>query len=198
MRASRWLRFGLGVAIGIAGAMWFRLQDSSDAEPLRSDVTPAAQQQEGRIAEVYSLPDPARVSDPREEVIRHPRRSAWPRVPVQPEYADVRFSDVPYTLVAAFDKPQPEYALGPLRQFVVVVARDLARDALRKLIEDFRAKHADAAVLDLAVFDSVVAATHRASQAAERDPHLVAKYDRNRARETLEIGGVRVDVSSER
>jgi hypothetical protein len=115
--------------------------------------------------------------------------------PLQEKYAGARWSDVPHRLLAAHDEAGETGAEGARRLFIAVVEPGLPDAELARLVRDLRARHRDAEMLRIRVFDSAIAAkTPSWSDAgASRDAHLVADLLRERERERMLVRGREVE-----
>lgn len=115
--------------------------------------------------------------------------------PLQEKYAGERWSEVPYRLVAAHDDAGGSGGEGARRLFIAVVEPGLSDAELTRLVRDLRARHREAEMLRIRVFDSAVAAkTPSWSDAgASREEHLIADLLREPERERMLIRGRAVE-----
>ena len=128
-----------------------------------------------------------------EEVLsRLPTRIDYP---LQEKYRDQVWSDVPHELLAAHDGSQEHEGEGARRRFVAVVEPGLSDTQLERLVRDVRARHRDAEVLRIRVFDSRDAATKPSwtDGGAARKAHLLADLFRAPGRERFLVRGREVD-----
>jgi len=179
------LLFGLGLLLGIGGALYFRLGDAppapEQAPPVETPIpAPAA-------------PPPAPPFDPadptaREDAIRATRLPSEVRYPIEAQYRGPALSSVPHQLVAAYDEA-PVSSTGRRRRFILAVPPDSQSTAIDQLVQDLRARHLDADALHIQIFDSKVAASHPAQAGVSKDPHLVASYSRVGTKVSYELHG---------
>jgi hypothetical protein len=181
------LLFGLGLLLGIGGALYFRLRDAPPAPPAGSPAGVVAPLPAAAVPPVPTF-DPA---DPaaREEAIRATRLPSRVSYPVQAKYADAHASAVLHELIAAYDDAGETAPMGRRRLFILAVPPDTARDALATLVEDLRGQHLDAEALRIQVFDSKAAATYPVQAGVAKDPHLVATYYRDGPNTRYELFG---------
>jgi hypothetical protein len=78
----------------------------------------------------------------------------------EPKLAAESLSDVPHELVGAWDDRGSAPELGAHRVLVAVVSPSATDAEIERLLRDARARHRDAEVLDVRVYDSAEAATH--------------------------------------
>ena len=180
--------FLLGLAIGIGGALYFRMAPPAFEPPDSSAPAPAVVPETPTPAPRVPAYDP---SDPeaRESAIRATRLPTELRHPIEPQYRDAPRSDVPHELIAAYDE-SPGTTRGKRRMFILGVAPNTDRQALDRLVEHLRTQHLDASALRIRIYDSKVAATHPAQAGVSKDPHLVASYSRDDTGTTYELQGI--------
>lgn len=111
--------------------------------------------------------------------------------PLQDKYRNQVWSDVPYELLAAQDDREGEQAEGARRLFVAVVDPKLSDGQIERLVRDFRARHREAEVLRIRIFDSREAASRPSwsDGGAARREHLVADLYREPGRERFLLRG---------
>ena len=80
--------------------------------------------------------------------------------PLQDKYREQVWSDVPHELIAAYDGLEASNTEGSRRLFIAVVSPELSDAHISQLVRDLRARHQDAEVLRIRIFDSQAAATH--------------------------------------
>ena len=115
--------------------------------------------------------------------------------PLQDKYREQVWSDVPHELIAAYDGLEASNTEGSRRLFIAVVSPELSDAHIAQLVRDLRARHQDAEVLRVRIFDSQAAATHPSwtNGGATRKAHLVANFYRNGDRERFLLRGIEVD-----
>lgn len=111
--------------------------------------------------------------------------------PLLDKYRNQVWSDVPYELVAAHDELVGEEAEGARRLFVAVVDPKLSDGQIERLVRDFRARHREAKMLRIRIFDSREAASRPSwsDGGAARREHLVADLYREPGRERFLVRG---------
>lgn len=117
--------------------------------------------------------------------------------PLLEKYTGVSLSDVPHTLIAAWDEEAEHPEPGTRRMFIAVVPPGLSDGDLERLLRDAFARHRDARTVGLRVFDSVEAA-HRPSWTdggASRETHLVAelRYNERNERPWIRVRGRQIE-----
>jgi hypothetical protein len=209
VRASLlWIPLALGVLVG-AGAVWWLRAPHGPAGALESE-RPARVVASAPTATAPPAPperEPPSEPEPPDDPVHPDRRYAAEQdadgaagsMPTQivyqiaEQYRDEQLSQaVPHRLIGAFESDiggRP----GSLRAFIAVVDPGLSDRDLTLLARDARARHRDAEVLTVRIYDSAEAATTPSwtdGGEAQR-AHLVAEVTRNArsARDEIAVRG---------
>jgi hypothetical protein len=178
----------VGLAVGGA-AVWMLRQP--EATP---PAEPAPSLPEAPLDERAEIQAPADVRvptdlelDPERKYYSPPPEDPPADVPTKVEYPLVEkylqqsFSEIPYTLVGAWDERRDEPQRGIRRAFVAVVDPAISDADLETLARQIRSQHEDAEILNVRIFDSEDAATRPTwlDGGAYAWEHLVAEVKRN-------------------
>lgn len=164
----------LAAALGLA--VWLRWP-AGESEPAPAPPAPAAARAEE--------PEPAAPSAPAAQAPEPPEEAAGGEAAPAGEVAQLRrepklaaepLSEVPHDLLGAWDERGSAPTLGAHRVFVAVVPPAASNAEIERLLRDARARHRDAEILDVRVYDSAESAT-RAGWVGERK--LVGEVKRN-------------------
>lgn len=180
----------IGLALGIAASRLLGGGDEAPAAapaPTAAGVERPAEPVAGAVTEpMPRLPTDAELDperrhfSPAPEVLDEPR-SADIEYPVAPKYAGERFSEVPHEVIGAWDESPETTSPGRRRGIVIVVDPKISDSELETLVRDVAARHSDAEILNVKVFDSARAAATPSSVdgGALAFEHLVAEVKRN-------------------
>ena len=178
----------VSLALAIAGIMLWR----GDGAPVVPPPAPEAKS----TAKESGLPrislGKLGTSESEEILATLPTRIDYP---LQDKYREQVWSDIPHELIAAYDGLEASNTEGSRRLFIAVVSPELPDAHIAQLVRDLRARHRDAEVLRVRIFDSQAAATHPSwtNGGATRKAHLVANLYRNGDREQFLLRGIEVD-----
>ncbi|MEN8160369.1 MAG: hypothetical protein ABFS41_09895 [Myxococcota bacterium] len=156
MKRALWLLFSLAILAVLVWARWPEAEAPEAAPSAASETaqepaaTEAAPAPEVAIEEAVALePEAAPAPAPAE---------GEANLRVDPKLAAEPLSEVPHELVGAWDDRQGEPELGKHRVLVAVVSPDASNAEIERLLRDVQARHRDAEVLDVRVYDSGKAA----------------------------------------
>lgn len=171
MRRMLWIAAALALLAWLSWARWPALQPASEppaAPPPSADAAlpppePAAAAAPAPVAP-ETAPAPAGEAAPVARLRREPKLAAEP------------LSDVAHELVGAWDDRGSAPELGAHRVLVAVVSPTATDAEIERLLRDARARHRDAEVLDVRIYDSGKAA---AQAGWVGDHELVGEVKRN-------------------
>lgn len=210
MTRSRLLVLSAAIALAIAAALHFRSASAPETPPAAPPAEIGRADPDSRPPEPPPAPDaaeqalpvipPSELADRRDlgtgesdgVLATLPTRIQYP---LQEKYRDQVWSDVPHELVAAHDGLEEQEGEGARRLFIALVEPGLSDEQIERLVRDFRARHREAEVLRIRVFDDREAAGRPSwtdGGAALRE-HLVADLYREPGRERFVVRGREVN-----
>ena len=176
MKRALWLLLSLALLAALVWARWPEPEAPAAApgvvsQPTRTSAPPSGPPEPDVASEESSEP-----SDVTEPAVVPEAAAGEVKLRLEPKLTSEPLSEVPHELVGAWDDRRGEPELGLHRVLVAVVSPDAGDAEIERLLRDAQARHREAEVLDVRVYDSDASA-RKAGWLGER--RLVGEIKRN-------------------
>jgi hypothetical protein len=177
VKRALWLLLSLALLAALVWARWPETEapDAGPAvvsQPTRTSAPPSGPPDPDVASEESSEPS----VDGTEPAVVPEAAAGEAKLRLEPKLASEPLSEVPHELVGAWDDRRGEPELGKHRVLVAVVSPDAGDAEIERLLRDAQARHREAEVLDVRVYDSDASA-RKAGWLGER--RLVGEIKRN-------------------